>query len=180
MFNNIAFIGGIHGVGKSTICQHICNKLSMEYLSASQLLKWNSLNQDVKSKKVKDISETQNRLILGLNNSIKTEKNYMLDGHYCLLNTNNEIINIPLEIFKQINPFSLNIILDDVSAIKERLETRDNRIYDYKILESFQGQELKHAKFLSKTLGITLNIGAPNDYSEMLTSLHNLKSKINR
>ncbi len=179
MSNSIVFIGGIHGVGKSTICRHICNKLRIEYLSASQLLKWNDINQDVKSKKVKDISETQSRLILGLNNSIENEKIYLLDGHYCLLNTNNEIINIPLETFSQINPFSLNIILDDISVIKKRLETRDNRIYDYKVLEHFQDKELKHAKFLSKTLGITLNIGNPNDYSEMLTSLHNLlKSKV--
>jgi adenylate kinase len=53
---NIAFIGGIHGVGKSTICQQICDKLNLVYLSASELIKWSDINEDVKNKKVEIFS----------------------------------------------------------------------------------------------------------------------------
>jgi len=53
MFDNIVFVGGIHGVGKSTICQHICRELNMEYLSASELSKWEEINDDAKIKKSK-------------------------------------------------------------------------------------------------------------------------------
>lgn len=53
MFDNIVFIGGIYGVVKSTICQHICRELNMEYLSASELLKWEDINDDAKTKKSK-------------------------------------------------------------------------------------------------------------------------------
>lgn len=169
--NNIAFIGGIHGVGKSSICQHICHELNMKYLSASELLQWNDINEDTKNKKVKDIPYTQNRLILGLKNTVQNGTHYLLDGHYCLLNSNNEIVNVPLEIFKQIDPFFLNIILGDISEIQKRLETRDNKHYDYDLLERLQSGELSYAKLLSKTLGITLNIGTQNDYSELLTLL---------
>jgi len=35
MLDNITFIGGIHGVGKSTICRQICDEIKLEYLSAS-------------------------------------------------------------------------------------------------------------------------------------------------
>lgn len=166
--NRIAFIGGIHGVGKSTICRHISSELNLEYLSASELLKWKDINEDAKNKKVKDIPDTQNRLILGLTNTVQKGKNYLLDGHYCLLNSDNEVVNVPLETFEEINPFSLNLILGDISEIKKRLETRDNKPYDYALLERLQSEEITYAKYLSKTLGITLNVGTQNDYSELL------------
>ena len=42
---------GIHGVGKCTICQQICSELNLEYLSASELLKWKAVIEDAKNKK---------------------------------------------------------------------------------------------------------------------------------
>jgi adenylate kinase len=59
MFKNIFFIGGIHGVGKSTICQQVCREMNIEYLSASELLKWGEINDDVKNKNVEDITYTK-------------------------------------------------------------------------------------------------------------------------
>lgn len=171
MINNIAFIGGIHGVGKSSICKHICHALNMEHLTASELLKWEDINEDSKNKKVRNITETQERLILGLENTVNNSKCYLLDGHYCLLNSNNLIENVPFETFKQINLFSLNIILGDISEIKMRLETRDNKKYEYHLLEHLQHEELNYAKLLSEKLGLTLNIATQNDFSELLTSL---------
>lgn len=170
MLNNIAFIGGIHGVGKSYICRQICDKVKLEYLSASELIKWNDINSDFKNKKVDNISATQERLFIGLKNSIQNNKYYLLDGHYCLLNKENEIVNIPLDTFKLINPFSLNIVLGDILEIKDRIEKRDNRPYDCELLKRMQENELNYAKFLSKTLGVTLNIGTQNDFSELINS----------
>lgn len=171
MTKNIAFIGGIHGVGKSTICRQICDEVRLEYLSASELIKWKEINVDIKNKKVEDIPNTQDRLIIGLKNVIQNKQSYLLDGHYCLLNSQNEITNVPLDTFQQINPISLNIILGDIIEIKNRLETRDNKPYDLELLEQMQKNELDYAKYLSKTLGVTLNIGAQYDYAEVLNSL---------
>jgi len=172
MLNNIAFIGGIHGVGKSTICRHICDVVNIKYLSASELIKWKDINEDVQNKKVKNIPATQDRLILGLTNTIQKGKHYILDGHYCLLNSKNEIVNIPIDTFKLINPISLNIVLGDIIEIKNRLEIRDNRPYDKELLTRMQESELDYARHVSKTLGVTLNIGTQKDFSELLTSLH--------
>jgi adenylate kinase len=172
MLDNIVFIGGIHGVGKSTICRQICDDVKLEYLSASELLKWNDIRENAQNKKVNNIPFTQERLILGLTNSIQKNKYYLLDGHYCLLDKENEIVNIPLDTFKLINPISLNIILGDITEIKTRLEKRDNILHDHNLLNRMQERELDYARQLSKIFGVTLNIGTLNNFSELLTSLH--------
>lgn len=174
MFSNVIFIGGIHGVGKSTICQHICRELNMEYLSASEVLKWEDINEDVKNKKVENIPFTQNRLITGLKNALQEDKNYLLDGHYCLLNKDNEVEKISLDTFNQINPIALVLILGDVKEIKKRLETRDNKPYEFELLERLQNSQLAYAKVLSEVLNIPLHIGKNDDYSNILVSLREM------
>lgn len=173
MFNNIAFIGGIHGVGKSTICRDLCDSLKIKYLSASEVIKWSELNEDFKDKKVANIPLTQNLLIDGLYKRIEKEKFYLLDGHYCLLNKENAITKIPYETFEKIRPNSLHLIVNDnISEIKSRIETRDKRIYDLKLLEDMQNMEISYAQELSIKLGIQLSIGKESDYSA-ITSLLN-------
>lgn len=164
----IAFIGGIHGVGKSTVCKSLCQELKMEYLLASELLKWKEINNDVKNKKVQDISETQERLISVLDKTIQNGGHYMLDGHYSLLDSNSEVTKVPLDTFKQIAPFSLNIILGETSEVKMRLEQRDKREYDYALLKHLQDVELNNAEYISRALNIPLNIGTLNDYSRLI------------
>lgn len=179
MYNSIAFMGGIHGVGKSTICRQICDEVKLEYLSASELIKWKDINEDTQNKKVWDISLTQDRLIVGLENRIQKNKSYLLDGHYCLFDRENKIANVPLDTFKLINPFSLNIVIGDIIEIKQRLEKRDNRQYDQELLAQMQESELDYARYLSKALGIVLNIGNQNDYSNLLSSIRFQMSKTN-
>jgi len=169
--NNIVFFGGIHGVGKSTICKDLCKNLDLEYLSASSLIKWEQINGGGNTKNVKDIIGAQRQLIQGLKNIVQEGKKYLLDGHYCLLNQNNQIEKVPLSTFQQINPISLNIILGDISIIQKRLQGRDNKLYKEELLQQFQEEELEYAIWLSRTLGITLNIGTQNEYLSLLKSL---------
>lgn len=147
-FENLIFIGGIHGVGKSTICKSICDKVQIEYLSASKVLKW----IDEENKNIDNISNNQDILISNLKKIIQNDKVYLLDGHYCLLNQSNKIENIPLETFKQLNPIIFIAIVEDVSIIKQRLESRDNRVYEWDLLKTFQDEEITYAKYLSEKL----------------------------
>lgn len=170
-FNNISFFGGIHGVGKSTICKSLCNDLKINYLSASDVLNWDKINPDFQNKKVNNISYTQDLLIEGLNKCIVKNEKYLLDGHYCLLNKYNQIIKLPIETFKRINPVSFYIIVNDIGIIKSRLESRDGRDYDYDVLSRMQDLEIKYATELSKELDKTLIISKGSDYDLILTSL---------
>jgi adenylate kinase len=174
--SNISFIGGIHGVGKSTICKDLCGKLGVEYLSASQVLKWADINEDSKNKKVEDILLTQDRLINGLQNTVKENNHYLLDGHYCLFDKEGKVTRVPFETFKAINPVSLHLIIGDVATIKSRIEERDKRNYEYKLLKDMQEQEIDYAKELAEKLNIKLSVGQENNYSEIFVALKNYGS----
>lgn len=171
-FENISFIGGIHGVGKSTICKELSNIFPLEHLTASEVLRWKDLNSEGQNKNVPDILQTQDRLITGLSEQIHPDRFYLLDGHFCLFNKEGAVKNVPIETFIKINPISLSIILGDVSRIKIQLEKRDNRAYDYELLSRMQDQELAYANEVSKTLGVTLNIGNQDNYDDLIASLN--------
>ncbi|MBA3986452.1 MAG: AAA family ATPase [Flavobacteriales bacterium] len=166
--NNIVFIGGIHGVGKSTICNSICNALKISYLSASDVLKWSKLNSDVKNKKVEDISLTQNLLINGLNEHVQKDCKYILDGHYCLLNKDGHVERIPIETFQKINPNALSVIIAGVTEIKNHLESRDNRAYDFDLLNEMQETEIQYAKDISSLLRRPLFIAQKDEITELI------------
>lgn len=168
--NNIIFIGGIHGVGKGTICKEIASKTDLIHITASEILKWNEISSS-DNKLVNNISSTQERLINGLKSLIKKDKQYMLDGHFCLLNSNGIPCKIDEDTFDSINPKIISIVIDDIGKIVDRLDKRDNKKYDIKILDELQKMEIEYAKYLSKKYSIPYIEIKNNDYKSLLNSI---------
>ncbi|WP_294216108.1 ATP-binding protein [uncultured Chryseobacterium sp.] len=148
---NIIFIGGVHGSGKGTICREITSKYKIKHLTASDVLKWNDISEK-NSKKVINIKETQNRLIVNLGKITNTDEVYLLDGHFCLLNSLNQPEKIPIQTFIDINPRKIILVIADSSEIKSRLEIRDNKAYQQSLIEDFQNLEIEYANEISKKL----------------------------
>ena len=167
---NIIFIGGIHGVGKGTVCKEIASKTDLIHITASEILKWNEISSS-DNKFVNNISSTQERLINGLKNLIKNDKQYLLDGHFCLLNSNGVPCKIDEETFDNINPKIISIVIDDIEKIVNRLEKRDKKKYDIKILNELQKMEIEYAKYLSKKYSIPYIEIKNNDYKSLLNSI---------
>jgi len=164
---NIIFIGGIHGVGKGTICKEIALKTDLIHFTASQILKWEEIS-DSDNKLVKNITSTQDRLLKGLKNLIKKDKKYLLDGHFCLLNSNEIPSRIDEDTFDQINPKVIAIVIDDVERIVKRLEARDGKIYDIKILNELQKIEIEYAKYLSDKYSIPYIEIKDGNYTQLM------------
>lgn len=171
MSSRIHFIGGIHGVGKSTICREICVATNITYLSASDLLNWKEIKANPLDKKVDDISMTQMRLVDALEKTILPDTNYLLDGHYCLFNSDGEVTPIRQDVFIQISPCSLGVIVGDTRTISERLEKRDGKKYDQALLRKMQDAELNHAKIISSTLRLDFSIGSEDDVSKIISQV---------
>lgn len=169
-FDNIFFIGGIHGVGKGTICKEIVSKSELIHIMASQVLKWNEISLS-NNKEVLDITSTQERLIFGLNKIIKKNKKYLLDGHFCLLNSCGVPCRIDEDTFDQINPKAISIVIDDVEKIAERLELRDGKIYSIQILNDLQEMEIEYAKYLSNKHSIPYIEIRDGNYNQLMESI---------
>lgn len=148
---NIIFIGGIHGVGKGTLCDKVCHDLNLQHLSASEVLKWEEISEK-ENKLVKDFTLTQNRLFTNLQQIVKENERYVLDGHYCLLNKDNVPEKIDFDTFRKLDPFAFIIVVDDIQEVKKRLENRDNSEYDLNLLSKFQELETKYSKELAVLL----------------------------
>jgi len=163
----IIFVGGIHGVGKGYLCNKISKVYKIKYFSASKIIKWEEISS-LNNKSVEDINFTQNRLIKGLNEVIKNDKYYILDGHYCLLNTKNEPESVNIETFELINPIVLSVVVEDIEIIARRLSNRDKTNYNFELLKRMQDMEIDYAQFLSKKLNIPFVKIYKQDYTSLI------------
>jgi adenylate kinase len=154
MFKNIAFVGGIHGVGKGTICTAVSRQLKVAHLTASEILSWKDNSKIPQNKRVHDVSSNQDRLVLGLERIVHENEVYILDGHYCLFNSLGAVTTVPLETFRQINPGLMVVITGAPEDIAERLMKRDGVAYSAEELDLIQTEEIRHAIFVSNTLKI--------------------------
>ena len=152
--SKIVFLGGIHGVGKNTMCTLIKQGMDIIHLTASDLIKWSEISPDVNNKEVGDVDETQNRLIAALRGTIEPSKEYILDGHFCLLRPGGDISRVPFETFRAINPCAIAVMTEKPSIISKRLSLRDNKEYSVDLIRAFQQEEISWAKEVASKLNI--------------------------
>lgn len=153
---NINFIGGIHGVGKTTFCKVLTKRIDCLHYSASSLIKeYKNLEKD---KKVDKIKENQDILVTAIKNTFNIQNNYILDGHFCLLDTKNKIIEIPSSTFETLNLKKIIVLKDSAYNIHERLLKRDGTNYDIDLIQDFQNKELSYSKKIAKLLNIPYKV----------------------
>lgn len=148
---HIVFVGGVHGVGKSTFANSIREKFpNMECLSCSTIIKW----ENPANKEVEDVSETQNTLLSNLSYFIDQDKSYILDGHFCLLTEQGAIECVPIEVFEAISPSMIVVLKEEPCTICQRLAERDSHYYSIELISEFQEKELNSAIEVAESLGI--------------------------
>lgn len=130
-------------------------------------MKWDEISSS-NNKLVENLSSTQERLINGLEKIIKNENQYLLDGHFCLLNSLGVPCRIDEQTFDTINPKAISIVIDDVHKIARRLEARDQKRYSIDALDKFQQMEIEYAKYLSEKYSIPYIEIINSDYKSLL------------
>lgn len=168
----LIFVGGIHGVGKSTICLKIVDSIKEVYgCTASDIIKGEN-NWQHSGKSVEDVTVNQNFLINGL--SRIRAKNILLDGHFVLIDKSQTIVPVPFDTFKQMVPVLIIVITDKIEDILNRLVKRDNKLYDLTFLKKMQEMEIETAKRTAQQLSIPfkeINLQADNIPFKTLSSL---------
>lgn len=152
---NIIFIAGIHGVGKSTLCNKLSQQMPFEHLTASKVIKeYLNGSKVAEDKNVKNIAKNQDALIEGLSLIETNHELVLLDGHFVLLNQENSINKIPLDTYNLLSLKAITILIDTPQNIKSRIDKRDNKDYDLQLLEKMQNAEREYGYEVSKKLDI--------------------------
>ncbi|WP_332604744.1 ATP-binding protein [Acinetobacter sp. ESBL14] len=154
MENHLFFIAGVHGVGKGTLCKEFAKRLPADHLVASDLIrKKRDLNN---SKIVTKALSNQEILLEEFKKHDSSFPYILLDGHSCLLDSNKNLIKLPIDLFKELKIKKILLLISEPELIHKRLIQRDGdkAILTVKDLSLLQQAEKEHSKFISKELDI--------------------------
>jgi len=172
------FVGGIHGVGKSTICSDISTELNILHLTASDLIrqykKESSIQDKDRGKHVGNISKNQDILVSALNNSVVKDDIFILDGHFTILDAQGVVRQVPSSVFSEINPKALFIITEKPEVIQLRLMKRDETVYDLREIGQMQDAELAHAAGVAKETGLKMYELASSQSTQLRDYIKNI------
>ena len=152
------FISGVHGVGKSYFCNLVKEATGIECYSASSLIKERKKQGFPANKRVADIDENQLYLLAAVDDLRATLGEFLLDGHFCLLNTEGVITRISLDTFTTLKPEAIILLTEEPEIIAKRRQERDGVDHKASDIKAFQDEEVKYAKEVSELFQVPLKI----------------------
>lgn len=162
MERGIIFVAGTYGVGKSTLCDKLSERLNIPSYSSGDLI--SEINGETygANKIVKDKTANQNILITAVKRKLSLNPVFMLAGHFCIFNKSGEVECLPDFVFKEM-PISKLILLEtDVNTIINNIKSRDNKMYSLDAIKSLILTERKQAEIISEQLNLPLYIQKMN------------------
>ena len=151
------FVGGIHGVGKTTYCKALELRESKVRYSASELIA-RGYPQHYEEKKVLDIDINQKVLLNEIKKLEINSQDLIIDGHLCLRNKQGEVERIPRSLFERLGIETLIVLVDAPICIQKKLQSRDKIDWSLDFINHFQMEEIKYAKQLSNEFDFDLRI----------------------
>lgn len=150
----VIFVAGVHGVGKTYLCQAFASTTGLRHASASQLIKEErQLESWGGDKVVSEILDNQDALDIAVNRILKEHPSLILDGHFVLKKVGGVLEEVPLVTFDRLTLSAIILVENDSKLIAERLLQRDsnNAAGD---LEQFIQSERRAAMNTSLSLNI--------------------------
>ena len=130
----IVFVGGIHGVGKTTISRQLAELLGAGHVTAGALIRetadpGTTVTVGAGNKAVPHVDDNQTLLLRGLESyrarNGHTARPLLLDGHFSLLDPNGDVVEVPVEVFAAIGPVAVLLIEATHATVHRRLVERD-------------------------------------------------------
>ncbi len=154
----IVFIGGVHGVGKTSSCVTVSQVMSLPHFTASNLIK--SLDSNAvktHTKSVASVSKNQDLLVEAAKQILsKSGPRFILDGHFLVPNMLGKFEPVPVDVFRLLELEGIVFCFDDPIRIYNRRMQRDNKSLSVSEIESIQGLEQRHAEHVALSLDLTL------------------------
>lgn len=169
------FISGIHGVGKTFFCDLAKKETGIEAYSASALITQKKHAGFSKDKLISDIDSNQQYLLQAVNELKSSGHNFILDGHFCLLDAYGITSRIPLDTFTALKPETIILLTEKPEIIVQRRKMRDGVNISAQSVESFQQEERAYANEVAGIVGAkfyisrgTEDLGRTIDYIKSL------------
>lgn len=167
--SKIVFVSGVHGVGKSTLCGKLSETFGWTHYSCSDLIKQNS-DYIESSKLVSSADKNQQALLRGL--SQLTEEVVLLDGHFCLLDKREQVIELKFDVFDAISPSAILFVTCEEATIHQRLKKRGGHVLDLEKIIELQKHEAERSNSYSASSGSKLfEYCSPESTNELLAEL---------
>ena len=161
MSQPIIFMGGAHGVGKTTISRLLADVLALTHVTAGTLiqeydLRGTSTVEITRSlgKAVPNVHHNQEVLLQSLEARRRQDSTtpLLLDGHFTLLNPVGGVVTIPLEVFAAIRPIAVLLVEAKHSTVHCRLQKRDGTAPSLATIKRLALTEREHATKVSASL----------------------------
>lgn len=154
------FLGGVHGVGKTSMCDGISEQFNLKVASASAIIRAENEYPSPDSRTaVSNVGGNQELLIRGVRRLLSDDPaNYLIDGHFALRTLAGKIEAIDAGVFHSIGVSGLVCLVDDPHAIAQRLAARDGEDHDVNKVAQLQTAELASAESVSRDLGLGLTV----------------------
>lgn len=152
------FVAGVHGVGKSYLCQHYASAFPVVHESASRLIRKEHAQANWSAdKKVVDIDDNQVALCNAVQRITSEGASLLLDGHFVLINQISEFVPLGAVVFADLDLSGVVLLEAGPALIASRLSGRDSSKSAVDI-NLFLQAERAHAKAVCDALGIPLHI----------------------
>lgn len=171
----VIFVGGVHGVGKTTLCSQYALAHNLTSKSASQLIREAKQSAIAASgKAVKDIDGNQKLLIKAVRQYRNSGTNLLLDGHFALWDVNHQVMPLGTNVFSNLGIDGVIVLHDSPRHIAKRLAKRDsNRIVASSIAE-IQRAELINAVKVGHELSVPvaqIRSGDKSSFNQLVSIL---------
>lgn len=163
------FISGVHGVGKSFFCDLVRERTGIESYSASKLITERKKAGFPASKLIPDIDENQQYLLDAVEELRASGKDFLLDGHFCLLDGNGTVTRISEDTFSTLHPDAIVLLTEDPAIIAERRSSRDGVVAPIEDIRTFQDEEIQYSQEIAGLLKIPIRISkGSNDVDNVI------------
>lgn len=154
----IIFVAGMYGVGKSTLCEKLSQKLNIPFYSAGDLISKKNGERYGANKAVADKEKNQNILVEEVENLLTLHPQIILAGHFCIFNKANIVEQIPEEVFFNLHIEKILLLEADEAIVQSNLRKRDNRKYSITELAALKAAEQDTAFSIARKLSCKLFI----------------------
>lgn len=149
------FVGGIHGVGKSSLCTECASSLGIASHTASELIRRYDDRDVGLYKEVVSVSGNQDCLINALR-ALPNVGPYLLDGHFVIRSKTAGISLIPSAIFEAIAPRGIILVTGDPEVAAQRMLERDAKCVSATELREMQRLEVDQGRLVARKLGVKM------------------------